>query len=308
MVQIVDRTFSHYTPPALPYFEMLDRIHQHLLPRTYVEIGVSTGRSMTLALPGTLCIGIDPDPKVEFRVRRGTRIFSQASDDFFADHDLGTLSGGLPLDLAFIDGMHHFEFALRDFINLERASNPSTTVLVHDCLPVDEVTSARQRTTNFWSGDIWRLILLLRRWRPDLEVAVVDWAPTGVGVIRGLDVHSRVLTDHYDEIVEEFLAVPFQALTDGSMHEQLNRVPGDWSTVRSLLPDRPFRRADVGRLKAVRAFETAAFSRRPRRRPLPGNPGPAGSSAYPSTPSTRSTASGTDVSGSITRSGDSGTS
>ena len=56
---------------------------------------------------------------------------------FFAQHDLRRLFGGLPLDLGFIDGMHRFEFALRDFINFKRASDSRTVLLVHDCLPVD---------------------------------------------------------------------------------------------------------------------------------------------------------------------------
>jgi hypothetical protein len=261
-VQLLDKAYARYVPRVLPYFEVLDRIHQYLLPRTYVEIGVSTGRSLTLALPGTRCIGIDPEPQIEFHLVRNTQVFSQTSDDFFSERDFGSLLDGRPLDLAFIDGMHQFEFALRDLINLERTSNPSTTLLIHDCLPLDEVTSARDRTTDCWSGDVWRLILLLRKWRPDLDVAVVDWAPTGVGVIRGLDPSSTVLHDHYDEIVDHYLAVPYSALDNGSKEEQLNRVPGDWSTVKTLLPARPFRRANVELLKSFRVLEAATFSRR----------------------------------------------
>ena len=41
-------------------------------------------------------------------------LFPQTSDEFFARNDVGAELGGLPVDLAFIDGMHHFEFALRD--------------------------------------------------------------------------------------------------------------------------------------------------------------------------------------------------
>ena len=260
---VIDRTYTRYVPPGLPYFSLLDQIHQQLLPRTYVEIGVSTGRSLTLALPGTTCVGVDPEPRLRFRMGRRTRVFSQTSDEFFAEHDLATLLGGLPVDLAFIDGMHHFEFALRDFINLERASGPSTTVLIHDCLPVDEITAARDRTTDFWSGDIWRLILLLRRWRPDLEVAVIDRGPTGVGLVRRLDPTSTVLSDHYEEIVAELLAVPYASLDDGTMAEQLHVVPGSWEQVAALLPSRPFRRANVDVLKALRAVDALRFAHRP---------------------------------------------
>ena len=183
----------------------------HLVPRTYVEVGVSTGRSITLALPGTITIGIDPSPELQFPLRRRTRIFRQTSDEFFAQHDLTRLFGGMPLDLAFIDGMHHFEYALRDFMNLERFSNPASTILIHDCLPIDETTADRERSTTIWSGDIWRLILLLRERRPDLEVSVVDSGPTGLGLVRGLDPASSVLRDHYDEIVARYLSLPYRS-------------------------------------------------------------------------------------------------
>lgn len=260
-MKLLDRFYQHYAPTNGGYFELLDKIHQHLLPRTYAEIGVARGRTMTLALPGTQCIGIDPNPQIVHSLVRGCRIFSETSDDFFATHDLIGLFGGSPLDLAFIDGMHQFEFALRDFINFERASNSSTTILIHDCLPVDEVTAARERTTTFWSGDIWRLILLLRKWRPELQVAVIDRPPTGVGLVRGLNAKSTVLSEHYDEIVEHYMAMPYAALDDGSKAEQLNCVSGDWDTVKTLLPHRPFRRASVELLRAGRMLEAKRYAR-----------------------------------------------
>jgi Methyltransferase domain len=257
-MNVIDWTYGRCNDPSPPYLDLLDSIYQHLLPRTYVEIGVSTGRSMTRALPGTDCIGIDPEPKPRFPLGKRTRIFSLTSDDFFAAHDLGALFDGVPLDLAFIDGMHHFEFALRDFINLERASNRSTTVLVHDCLPIDEASAARQRSTNLWTGDIWRLILALRHCRPDLEVAVADSGPSGLGIIRNLDPSSTVLPDRYDEIVEQYLAIPYGDLDNGSMAEQLHRVPGDWPTVRGLLPSQPFRSDNLEKLKTERLLHALA--------------------------------------------------
>ena len=37
--------------------------------------------------------------------------------------------------LAFIDGMHLFEFALRDFINTERHCSPKAVIVFDDILP-----------------------------------------------------------------------------------------------------------------------------------------------------------------------------
>ena len=60
--------------------------------------------------------------------------FQMTSDAFFADHDLA-LFFPRGVDLAFIDGMHRFEFLLRDFINTERRCHARSIVLLHDCLP-----------------------------------------------------------------------------------------------------------------------------------------------------------------------------
>ncbi len=251
-MELIDRAYGRLTGHDDLYFEMLDRVHQHLLPRTYVEIGVNTGRSLTLALPGTSCVGVDPEPHLRYPPPPGSWIFAETSDDFFACHDLVALFGGVPIDLAFIDGMHLFEFALRDFMNLERNAHADSTILIHDCLPVNAVSAGRERSSYPWSGDVWRLIILLREQRPDLEVSVVDWPPTGVGVIRGLDPGSTVLSDRYDELVERYLAMPYDRLDDGTMHQQLHTVQGDWTSVIALLPDRSYRSANVELLKAQR--------------------------------------------------------
>lgn len=241
-LRTLERAYSHYIPPGKPYLGLLYRIHRQLSPWTYAEIGVNDGSSLTLALPGTISVGVDPEPQVRFPVRRKTWVFNQTSDDFFDQHDLRRLFGGLPLDLGFIDGMHHFEFALRDFMNLEKASSAQGTILVHDCLPVSEVTAARNRTTDVWSGDVWRLILLLRQWRPDLSVEVIDVAPTGLGLIRGLDPSSVVLDENYKDIVEEYLTQPYEDPVMGSAPSRINPIPGDWANVMTRLPDRPFRK------------------------------------------------------------------
>jgi len=80
-------------------------------PRTYAEIGVETGQSLRLVDPGTRALGVDPEPKIAFELPPNAQVFAQTSDDFFARSDLDALLGGQPIELALIDGMHHFENA-----------------------------------------------------------------------------------------------------------------------------------------------------------------------------------------------------
>ncbi|MCC6608356.1 MAG: class I SAM-dependent methyltransferase [Burkholderiales bacterium] len=224
--------------PGEDYFRVLSRVHAHLKPRTYVEIGVATGASIRMVGSGTRAIGVDPEPRIEFEPDPYVSIFAETSDDFFARHDVRAELGDLPIDLAFIDGMHRFEFALRDFMNIEALCTPSSTILIHDVYPLDECTAARERVTDFWSGDIWRLILLLRQHRPDLAVHTIGAAPTGLAMVRNLDPQSRYIRDHLGALVDEYLALDFSVL-DGRKAERLALFPNDWSRISALLDTPP---------------------------------------------------------------------
>lgn len=219
------------------YFRVLARMHAHLKPRTYVEVGVFRGWSMRMVPPQTQAIGIDPEPRLDQPPGPNQRVVAQTSDDFFAQHDVIAELGNRRIELAFIDGMHQFEYALRDFINIERLCNPDSVILVHDCYPLDRQTAERDRSTAFWSGDIWRLILLLRKYRPDLGVRTISTPPTGLGMIFNLDPSSRVLHDRLDEIVAEYLALDYGTLDSGKRN-LLNAVPNDWDGIAALLDSR----------------------------------------------------------------------
>ena len=217
-----------------PYSHLLKRVHEHFRPRTYIEIGIQFGMTFTLAGADTLAIGVDPAPQVEDRLPPNARIFAMTSNEFFASHDLRKELAGKPLDIGLIDGMHLFEYALRDYINLERNSVPETTILLHDCYPLDEMTSARQRATEFWTGDVWKLIVCLKKYRSDLQIHTLAAPPSGLVVIRRLNPASTVLSEQFDAICKEFVPMPYAALQPDK-RDALNLVPGDWETARRLL-------------------------------------------------------------------------
>jgi hypothetical protein len=225
--------FSRNTAAA-DYYELLARIHSFLKPRTYVEIGIRQGLSLRLAKTAAASVGIDPAPALEQTPRRGARVFPMTSDEFFARHDLAEELGRQAVDLAFVDGMHLFEFALRDFANLEKFCHRDSTILVHDCYPVDRASAARERTTQIWSGDVWKLIVCLKKYRPDLRIGTVDVPPTGLGIIRRLDPRSTTLTSLLDNLYEEFVPYDYSQMEPGKA-QQLNRVENRWHEIKSIL-------------------------------------------------------------------------
>ncbi len=200
------------------YYTVLSGVHKYLRPRSYLEVGIRGGHS--LALANCPMIGIDPrfslDPK--FNLDAADRnppvfLFKMTSDDFFAQHDpLGIL--GVPaVDFMFLDGMHQSDFLLRDIINSEKFGGRDSIIALHDCMPIDiamTLSKAERAATpfpvvypNFWAGDVWRVVPILMKYRPDLSIHCMDAHPTGLVLITNLDSTSTVLADNYDEIVKE---------------------------------------------------------------------------------------------------------
>ena len=135
-----------------------------LEPPTYLEIGIRHGDSLALAR-GT-SIGIDPAYELRTELSDDATLFRETSDEYFGRPDPLAALGGRTPGLAFIDGMHLVEFALRDFINVERCSGWTTAVIFDDIFPADVEMAARQRQTILWSGDVYKILSILDRHRP----------------------------------------------------------------------------------------------------------------------------------------------
>lgn len=180
--------------------EILGKTHALLQPRSYLEIGVQTGKS--LALASCPAIGVDPMPQIKSKLGANAKIIRATSDDFFAGEAKSLITE--PLELVFIDGMHLFEYVLRDFMNVERYSSPHTLVVIDDIYPGHPAQADRNRRTRAWTGDVWKLLVTLQRFRPDLVFLTLDAYPTGLLFITGLDEQSTVLQNSYEEILNIF--------------------------------------------------------------------------------------------------------
>lgn len=187
---------------SMDYLRFLRGVHELIEPDTYLEIGVHNGSSMSQSR--CLSVGIDPAFAITRELNCPVRLFRTTSDEYFARPDPLAPTGGVRIDFAFIDGMHLFEFALRDFINVERVCSPRSVVVFDDVLPRNADEAARKRHTYFWTGDVYPLIEVLARYRPDLTVVPVSTMPTGLLLVLGLDPENTVLADNYQRIVDEF--------------------------------------------------------------------------------------------------------
>jgi hypothetical protein len=68
------------------------------------------------------------------------------------------------------------------------------------------------RRADAWAGDVWRTLLALKKWRPDLSIHAFDAPPTGLVMITDLDPHSTLIRANYKQIVQEMLSYDLEKI------------------------------------------------------------------------------------------------
>jgi hypothetical protein len=164
--------------------------------KNYLEIGVSNGH-IFFRIKTTFKIAVDPDFQFDIFRRMGKAILNPynlfnkyyeiTSDDFFAKHS-DEVIGNRKIDIAFVDGMHEYDFALRDIENSLKYLDDNGVIIVHDCNPLTK-DAARpfsefavdNKQNTLWNGDVWKAIVHLRQ-RNDLNIFVLE-CDHGLGFI-----------------------------------------------------------------------------------------------------------------------------
>jgi hypothetical protein len=201
--------------PGPGYYQVLRWIHECLRPRTYVEIGIGEGGSVQLASEKTRVVAIDPSPGPIHRIAANIQVFRSTSDEFFTHNDLPQILGSPSFDVAFVDGLHLFENVVADFWNLEQFAEPRSVVMLHDCFPADEHMAERTQRTLLWTGDVWKILPCLRKYRSDLQIAMVPAAPTGLVIVTRF---ARAVPDRIDirRTIDEFADLPWSYFVENS--------------------------------------------------------------------------------------------
>jgi hypothetical protein len=237
------------------YLDFLRGVHEALKPPTYLEIGIRHGDS--LALSRARSIGVDPSYAIRTELDAPVALFRTTSDDFFAHPEPTAPLGDGAAALSFIDGMHLFEFVLRDFVNVERHSEWWSVVVFDDVLPRRVEMASRERATRAWTGDVYKIRPVLERERPDLVCLTVDTRPTGLLLVVGADPSNRRLAERHDELVSEWVGpdpqpVPADVLERrGALAPEAVLASDLWRVLRE------GREGGLGRAEGLRAVRRA---------------------------------------------------
>jgi hypothetical protein len=205
---------------GLDHDTFFEQIHSRYLFDWYMEIGCRSGAIFSRARGKT--IAVDP----YFQVTRNAigakpalHVFQTTSDDFFASGFLK--QNAIAVSVSFLDGMHLFEYLLRDFINTERNSDPNGVIVMHDCCPRDNAMTTRDLDNlpgRSWTGDVWKLLPILQKYRPDLTITVLDCSFTGLVLVTGLDPSNDALVKNYDDILKAYMGVDLDAFGVGRFY------------------------------------------------------------------------------------------
>jgi hypothetical protein len=105
------------------------------------------------------------------------------SDEFFGRFSIDDIH----FDVVFVDGLHTFRQAYRDVINAFRLC-PNGIVLMDDVVPIDEASAIPDfdaaveaatrlevsRPVTMWHGDVFRVVLSLDYFHPELEFSTIE--------------------------------------------------------------------------------------------------------------------------------------
>lgn len=203
--------------------------------KNYLEIGVFNGH-VFFRIKSTFKIAVDPEFQFDALRKIGKTIInpynifnkyiSKTSDDFF-EQDAPRLFEKKNIEISLIDGMHEYQYALRDVENILKYLGDDGVIIMHDCNPVTKeaaITFDEWKALGMkgqWNGDVWKAIVHLRSLRKDIDVFVLD-CDFGLGVIT-----KRKPENNLSLSPEEINSLTYEDL-DSDRKQLINLKPADY--------------------------------------------------------------------------------
>jgi len=133
--------------------DFINKIAEHFNAQRYLEIGVDDATLNFDKIDIPFKVGVDPAYN---DTHKGKNIETLTSDAFFEKQD-----SHMDIDIAFIDGLHHWEQLVKDIKNTIDHMTKGF-IICHDTTPYSEEMQTRERTTHQWTGDVWKAVYYLK--------------------------------------------------------------------------------------------------------------------------------------------------
>lgn len=160
----------------------INNLARHVKANSYLEIGVQHGYTF-LAVDIESKVAVDPQFLFDFSIYQSDLVeFNQiTSDEFFLHH-----ARERTFDVMFIDGLHTFEQAFRDFCNSICHSHSNSIWIIDDTIPSDvfstlrdpiEAIAFRQAAgvhSEAWHGDVFKLVFAIHDFFPEFSYVTVN--------------------------------------------------------------------------------------------------------------------------------------
>lgn len=205
---------------GLPLADLLRRAFEALRPRCVLEVGPGlAGRIVNCDL---ICANPMPEgfADMENPRRRMTLCFRGDAGSFAATgivqavHKTG-------IDCLFLNVPTRFECILDAFIGCEAMSGEASVLFIPHCfplnamrggLPAESDPASAGSTAPVWSGDTWKILEILKTYRPDLKILGFDCQPDGLLAIGGLNPDDRTLANARQDILRLFAPLAFDGV------------------------------------------------------------------------------------------------
>lgn len=163
-----------------PQTRLINHIIQKKGYASYLEIGVNNPANNFDLIRVQYKIGVDPN---------GRASFTGTSDEFFEQNKMS-------FDIVFIDGLHHYDQVIKDFVNSYQRLNEGGLICIHDTDPKEErFTAVPRKERGRWNGDVYKILQVLQ-----LKGIDLDWI-SPVTDINGFTAIKKITYNDLGDIV-----------------------------------------------------------------------------------------------------------
>lgn len=212
-------------------YEIINYLIKNREYHSYLEIGLDNPNANFNNIECDVKESVDPYFETELTEDiRKALTYRMPSDQMFE-----TIAEDKTYDIVFIDGGHTEEQCCRDIVNSMKHLNQGGCILVHDCIPYNELAQRTVRESELWNGDVWKSVYKLNNRNVEFKtvaitfgMAIIEYASEpnfeGYCGISNLDYSRDFSLEKLNVIVpEDFLAL-YKKIDVPSMGVDFNLV------------------------------------------------------------------------------------